>query len=137
MRPPPGVAGALWGRSWGLDAARISGVRFSMVERFLGARMPRTERKLRNQALFREVNQRIAELSEKLDDLDQGEQPGFVCECSELGCAELVGAPLDVYDRARDDPTLFLVLKGHEDLSHDAILEDLGAYLIVRTDASA
>jgi hypothetical protein len=98
--------------------------------------MPRDERKIHNQALFRAVNQRIAELSAELEAPADGTLPSFICECPRIGCRDFVRAPLEVYNRVRDDPALFLVLKGHED-RREPIVADLGAYLIVRSDEPA
>jgi hypothetical protein len=99
-------------------------------------KMPRDERKIHNQALFRAVNHRIAELSAELEAPADGTLPSFICECPRIGCREFVRAPLEVYDRVRDDPALFLVLKGHEDRS-EPILADLGTYLIVSSGEPA
>jgi hypothetical protein len=98
--------------------------------------MPRDERKIHNQALFRAVNQRIAELSAELEAPADSALPSFICECPRIGCREFVRAPLEVYNRVRDDPALFLVLKGHED-RREPVVADLGAYLIVRSDEPA
>jgi hypothetical protein len=92
--------------------------------------MPRVERKAKNQALFRQVNERIAETSATLDS-SNGDVQAFVCECSRIGCRQLVEVPVSVYSRVREDPTRFLVLSGHEDQDHEAGVEDLGRYLIV------
>ena len=91
--------------------------------------MPRGERKIHNQALFRSVNERIAELAAKFGERGDAGLLSFVCECPEIGCRAFVRAPLEAYDRVHDDPALFLVLKGHED--GEAIVADLGGYLIV------
>jgi hypothetical protein len=98
--------------------------------------MPRDERKIHNQALFRAVNQRIAELSAEFEASADGALPSFICECPRIGCRDFVRAPLEVYNRVRNDPTLFLVLKGHED-RREPVVADLGAYLIVRSDQPA
>jgi hypothetical protein len=98
--------------------------------------MPRDERKIHNQALFRAVNQRIAELSAELDGPADGSLSSFICECPRIGCREFVRAPLEVYNRIRDDHALSLVLKGHED-RREPVVADLGAYLIVRSDEPA
>jgi hypothetical protein len=97
--------------------------------------MPRDERKTHNQALFHSVNERIAELSAKFGEQGDAGRLSFICECSQLGCRAFVRAPLEVYDRVRDDPALFLVLKGHED--GEAIVADLGDYLIVSAEEKA
>jgi hypothetical protein len=96
---------------------------------------PRDERKIHNQALFRSTNERIAELSAKFG--EQGD-PGllsFICECPNIGCRAFVRAPLEVYDRVREDPGLVLVLKGHED-GCEAVVADLGGCLIVGAGAA-
>jgi hypothetical protein len=97
--------------------------------------MPRDERKIHNQALFRSVNERIAELSAKFGEQADTGLLSFVCECPQIGCRAFVRAPLEVYDRIRDDPALSLVLKGHED--GEAIVDDLGGYLIVAAGEKA
>lgn len=98
--------------------------------------MPRYERKLHNQVLFRSVNDRIAEISAKFGEHGDAGLLSFVCECPQIGCRAFVRAPLEVYDRVRDDPTLFLVLKGHEG-EGEPIVDDLGRSLIVRSDEQA
>jgi hypothetical protein len=96
--------------------------------------MPRDERKTHNQALFRSVNERLAELSAKFgEQADAGLLP-FMCECPEIGCRAFVRAPVEVYSRLHDDPALYLVLKGHED-GCERIVADLGGYVIVGADA--
>jgi len=92
--------------------------------------VPQVARKARNQALFREVNERIAELAAHFE-VASGPQ-AFVCECSQLGCTELLRLPATAYSRLRDDPTTFLVLAGHEDLDHETVLERTDGYLLVR-----
>jgi hypothetical protein len=98
----------------------------------MGGRVARVERQARNQALFRQVNERIAEVSARFEPTDAGLQQ-FVCECSQLGCTGMIEVPLDVYGRVRGDATLFLVLRGHEDPGHELVVEDLGEVLIVCT----
>jgi hypothetical protein len=98
--------------------------------------MPRDERKIHNQALFRSVNERIAELSARFGEQGDAGLLSFFCECSEIGCRAFVRAPLEVYDRVREDPARFLVLKGHED-GCEALVADLGGYLIVGVDQQA
>ena len=98
--------------------------------------MPRNERKIHNQVLFRSVNERIAELSAKFGEEGDAGLLSFVCECPQIGCRAFVRAPLDAYGRVRDNPALFLVLKGHEDVG-EAVVADFGGYLIVGADEQA
>ena len=94
--------------------------------------MPRDERRIHNQALFRSVNERIAELSARFGERGDAGLLSFLCECPEIGCRAILRAPLEVYDRVHDDPALSVVLKGHED--GETIVDDHGGYLIVRAD---
>jgi hypothetical protein len=71
------------------------------------------ERELRiahTEALFRDVNERIAESAERFDASDAE----FVCECADPACAERVPATLDQYEDVRSDGTHFLLSPGHE-----------------------
>jgi hypothetical protein len=62
------------------------------------------------EALFRNVNERIAESAERFNS-DDAE---FVCECADPACAERVPATLDQYEEVRSDGTHFLLVPGHE-----------------------
>jgi hypothetical protein len=62
------------------------------------------------EALFRDVNERIAESAERFDARDAE----FVCECADPGCAERVPATLGQYEEVRSDGTHFLLAPGHE-----------------------
>jgi hypothetical protein len=62
------------------------------------------------EALFRDVNERIAESAERFDARDAE----FVCECADPACAERVPATLEQYEEVRSDGTHFLLSPGHE-----------------------
>jgi hypothetical protein len=62
------------------------------------------------EALFRDVNERIAESADRFAAGDAE----FVCECADPGCAERVPATLDQYEEVRSDGTHFLLTPGHE-----------------------
>ena len=61
----------------------------------------------RTEALFRDVNERIAESAEAHD-------AEFVCECADPACAERVPATLEQYEEVRSVGTHFLLTPGHE-----------------------
>jgi hypothetical protein len=75
-------------------------------------------RMARTEALFRDVNERIAESAERFDS-DQAE---FVCECSDPACAERIPATLDQYEEVRADGTHFLLVPGHEDTRMERVI---------------
>jgi hypothetical protein len=71
----------------------------------------RRERIAKNEASFREINERLEQgLHELRDGPDLVE---FVCECGEPSCAGLVRLTLDEYEAVRSDPRRFAVLPGH------------------------
>lgn len=63
------------------------------------------------EAIFRSVNERIAESAERFDS-DSAE---FVCECHDRSCTHRVTASLDDYEHVREEPTRFLLAPGHDD----------------------
>ena len=68
------------------------------------------ERAARNEALFREVNEEVARLEQRLE----GREPQFVCECAAESCVERVTLPLATYERIRSNPRQFVLKPGHE-----------------------
>jgi hypothetical protein len=85
----------------------------------------------RNEALFREVNERIEELNATFQvTTDEFE---IVCECGDGACDERVTVSTSEYERIRSDPTLFMLVPGHEDATAEAVVEeDQGNYVVVR-----
>jgi hypothetical protein len=89
------------------------------------------ERAARNEALFREVNERVASLA------GEGEtEIGFVCECSDDGCVERLFLSREEYDAVRANPRRFIVVPGHE-RSVERVVERRGAYLVVEKPGGA
>jgi hypothetical protein len=72
----------------------------------------------RTEALFRDVNERIAEVAEHLG-TDDAE---FVCECADVDCGERVEVSLDEYEMVREDGARFLVAPGHEEPDYEQVL---------------
>jgi hypothetical protein len=73
-----------------------------------------SERELKiahTEALFRDVNERIAESAKRFN----SDAVDLVCECADPGCADRVHATMDQYEEVRADGTHFLLVPGHED----------------------
>jgi hypothetical protein len=85
------------------------------------------ERRATTEALFRDVNERIAESAERFD----AEGTDFVCECSDPNCTHRVSATLTEYEEVRDEPTTFLVEPGHEQADIERVVSDRGRFRIV------
>jgi hypothetical protein len=76
--------------------------------------MSATEERIgRNEALFREVNERIRDVSGTLDSVGGSSAVEFVCECSRTECHASVELELADYERIRENPARFLVAIGH------------------------
>jgi transcription initiation factor TFIID subunit TAF12 len=85
------------------------------------------ERRAMTEALFRDVNERIAESAEHFD----AESTEFVCECSDPNCTHRVSADLVEYEKVRAEPTTFLVVPGHEQEDIERVVSDRGPYRVV------
>jgi hypothetical protein len=95
----------------------------------------RKRRLAENQALFREINERI-EASAETQGSDQHAYE-FVCECSSLECFERFELTLTEYGRVRDRPQRFIVLSGHEQPEVEDVVERRSAVVIVEKRGAA
>jgi hypothetical protein len=91
---------------------------------------PTRERLAKNEALFREVNARIRELSARWE-LGEPDCVAFVCECSRVGCSDPVELTLAEYEDVRAHSRHFFVAPGHEDGSVDGIVARHERYNVV------
>src|SRR5947209_9988802 len=76
--------------------------------------MSERERRLAlNEALLREVNERVEDMTKTFESTTGTLE--IFCECHDPACTERFSVPTDVYERVRSDPTHVLVTSGHED----------------------
>jgi hypothetical protein len=89
------------------------------------------ERVGRNDAIFREANERIRDSAEGKD---IREKIPFLCECAEESCTQVVPLSDREYERIRADPTHFLNAPGHEVAAgpHGEVIERNDGYVIVQ-----
>lgn len=95
----------------------------------------RKRRLAENQALFREINERIGATAEA-----QGSDAHayeFVCECSSLECFERLELTVREYGRVREQAQRFVVLSGHERPEVEDVVERLGRAAIVEKRGEA
>ena len=85
------------------------------------------ERRATTEALFRDVNERIAESAERFD----ATGTEFVCECSDPNCTHKVPASLAEYEQVREHPATFLVAPGHEHTDIEQVVSDRGRFRVV------
>jgi hypothetical protein len=90
-------------------------------------------REVENQALFRMVNENIADLSDTLFAGDGQTEWEFLCECADVGCAERMVVPIRAYRNVRENGRRFLLLPGHENPAVEQVVERQPAYFVVET----
>ena len=88
-----------------------------------------TERLVRNQLIFREVNERIREVAEHFDSLEPGVD--FICECTRDRCLESITLELDEYKAVRSSPKRFVIVPGHETSTVEVVIESNERYTLV------
>jgi hypothetical protein len=82
-----------------------------------------------NEAVFREVNERIQEVASNFNltsELD------LICECGDASCVERISLTRDEYEQIRSDAHLFAVASGHVAPDVEEVVEQRRAYDIVR-----
>jgi hypothetical protein len=95
----------------------------------------REERVAKNEALFREVNERIKRLNPHLDAHDQAD---FICECGDAECTHPVSLTLTEYEEVRRRGTHFAVLPGHVVPDLERVVARYPRFAVVeKTDARA
>jgi hypothetical protein len=95
----------------------------------------RTERIGMNEALFREVNERIDQLQSDLGGSNTFE---IVCECGTAECVERFSITNGEYETLRQDVHRFAVAPGHERPELERTVERRDGYLVVeKTDPDA
>jgi hypothetical protein len=94
----------------------------------------RLEPRARNESLFREVNDRIEELSEDVEAQGIAPEGGLVefhCECGRDGCTERIRMTIPEYEHVRADNDRFAVVPGHETPEMEAVVESTERFVVV------
>jgi hypothetical protein len=98
----------------------------------MGVVSARDERLAGNEALFREVNERVAEVATHFVEVEtHGELINFACECGRATCAEPITMTLTEYEAIRARPTHFAVAPEHEQLEIEVVIERHPTYFVV------
>jgi hypothetical protein len=79
-----------------------------------------------NQAVFREVNERVEELAANWSPIS------FVCECLDTSCSATVPVTKAEYERIRSEPADFLVAPGHYSTEVEEVVAEHDLYTVVR-----
>lgn len=90
--------------------------------------MVEAQRKAKNEAVFREVNERIEDAAVEFG------VPGpasFVCERSDASCTEMVSITLVEYNEIRSSGRRFAILPGHEDPTIERLVDGTERFSVV------
>ena len=95
----------------------------------------REAQRARNEALFRNLNERLKELDDRLDMAAVGaparDREEFFCECGRLDCMARFELTRAEYEAVRAHAERFVVLAGHEDPEIERVVEAHGAWVVV------
>jgi hypothetical protein len=88
------------------------------------------DRVARNEALFRQVNERVRDVSQPFAALDPS-PIDFVCECGNEDCTTPIPLTLGEYESVRANPTHFILVAGHVTPEVERVVADHGSYVVV------
>jgi hypothetical protein len=94
----------------------------------------REKRMTQNEALFREVNERVEAIA---TEFGQDVPHEFLCECANLDCTFRLTLPIEVYESVRADPRQFVVLPLHYTPEVEELVLEASTYWIVRKAGEA
>ena len=86
-----------------------------------------------NEAVFRQVNERIEDLAETFG---LGQSLDLICECGNANCTSRIEMDHAQYEELRSDSTTFAVVSGHEISDVEEIVARHGSYDVVRKTAN-
>ena len=81
--------------------------------------------------LFREVNERIAEITKRLDNQDAGRLE-VLCECSRPNCVGRIDVSAEEYDEVRGAEDTFIVVDGHHVDGIEDVIRVTDRFAVVR-----
>jgi hypothetical protein len=92
----------------------------------------RQQRVAKNEILFREVNERIKDVSAELE---SEEATDFLCECGSETCTQPIRLTLAEYEGIRQEPTSFAIVPGHQVADVETVVAQNERFAVVEKDA--
>ena len=89
----------------------------------------RERRVIRNEVLFREVNERIEEINAGASRSGLIE---FLCECGEETCLDAVELTREEYERVRSVSDHFVMRPGHEHADFERVIDSSDRYVVIK-----
>jgi hypothetical protein len=96
--------------------------------------MPSPEQRAKNEVLFRNLNERVRDISGGLDMSSVGVADAheeFFCECGGLDCTARIAMTRDEYEAVRSQPTHFFTLEEHADPQIERIVKRHPGFVVV------
>ena len=97
--------------------------------------MTRDTQLARNETLFRNLNERLKELDDRLDTASVGapavDREEFFCECGQLDCMGRFEMTRAQYEAVRARSERFVVLPGHEDEEIESVVDKQDRFFVV------
>ena len=90
--------------------------------------MDRQQRIEENEKLFREVNERVAQMHAGYQ---SDPDPEWVCECGDETCFEKIVVPVDEYREIRSNEGWFVIKPGHEKPDVERVVREQSGYHVV------
>ncbi len=90
----------------------------------------RQERIARNESAFRALNESLGASVHR--DMPGGRLAGFVCECGDPDCDQIVRLEVSTYEQIRQDAQSFFLVPGHEAGDTEDVIGEADGYLVVR-----
>jgi hypothetical protein len=84
------------------------------------------DRIARNEAIFREVNERVADVTDS-----EARATNFLCECGNLDCVEEITLTDAEFVKLRSNPATFAVVPGHALEDVETIIEETDRFQVV------
>lgn len=91
----------------------------------------RARRIVKNETLFRDVNDRVKEIDEAHGAQAADDTWDFLCECGDPSCTEALSLTRPAYEDVRSDPLRFVVLDGHEQQDVERVVVRGDGYVVV------
>jgi hypothetical protein len=92
----------------------------------------RTRRVAENEALFRQVNEHVVGAERRPDESFE-----ILCECGDEACMDHVRVTTEAYERARRQPTDFLLKPGHAMTDLETVVGSNEGFDLVRKTGEA
>ena len=89
------------------------------------------ERLAANESLFREVNERVAEIASHYEVETSSGAVDFTCECGRSDCSETMTMTIVEYEAIRSHATYFGVVPQHEQPEVETVIERHPSYFVV------